>query len=33
MDMISPACADAFQLLRTDLYGHLDEAEFLATKI
>ncbi len=26
------AIADAFQLLRRDLYGHLDEAEYLAMK-
>ena len=29
---LPPAVADAFQLLRQDLYGHLDEAEYLATK-
>lgn len=33
MGMISPAVADAFRLLRTDLYSHLDEAEFLASKL
>jgi hypothetical protein len=32
MDTISPACADAFHLLRMDLIGYLDEAESLATK-
>ena len=32
MDTISPVVADAFSLLRMDLYGHLDEAEFLAEK-
>lgn len=32
MDTISPAMSDAFRLLRTDLYEHLDEAEFLASK-
>jgi hypothetical protein len=32
MDTISPAVTDAFRLLRIDLYAHLDEAEFLATK-
>ncbi len=31
MDMLSAAVADAFGLLRKDLYRHLDEAEFLAT--
>jgi len=30
MPTLSPAVADAFRLLRTDLYLHLDEAEFLA---
>lgn len=30
---ISPALADAFRLLRQDIYGYLDEAEFLATKL
>ena len=29
MDTISPALADAFSLLRDDLYRHLDEAECL----
>ncbi len=33
MDRTSPALADAYQLLRQDLYGYLDEAEFLATKL
>jgi hypothetical protein len=32
MHTISPVVADAFRLLHTDLYGHLDMAEFLATK-
>jgi hypothetical protein len=32
MDAISPLVADAFSLLRTDLYNHLGEAEFLASK-
>ena len=32
MDTISPVVADAFRLLHNDLYGHLDEAEFLALK-
>lgn len=32
MDPISPALADAFGLLRTDLYWHLDEAESLASQ-
>jgi len=32
MNTISPAVADAFHLLRTDLYDHLDEAEYLAEK-
>ncbi len=31
MDAIPPVVADAFSLHR-DLYGHLDEAEFLAMK-
>jgi hypothetical protein len=31
MGTLSPAVADAFDLLRLDLYGHLDEAESLAT--
>lgn len=29
MGPISPAVADAFRLLRADLYHHLDQAEFL----
>lgn len=29
---ISPAVADAFQLLRADLYRYLDEADLLATR-
>ncbi|MBV9143897.1 MAG: hypothetical protein JO115_23755 [Pseudonocardiales bacterium] len=33
MDAISPVLTDAFQLLRDDLYEHLSEAEFLATKV
>ncbi|MGH3930587.1 MAG: hypothetical protein ACRDTF_11495 [Pseudonocardiaceae bacterium] len=33
MDEFSPFLADAFQLVQQDLYGHLDEAEFLATKL
>ncbi len=32
MDPVSPIITDAFGLLRTDLYEHLDEAEFLASK-
>jgi hypothetical protein len=32
MDSLSPAQADAFGLLQTKLYGHLDQAEFLAEK-
>jgi hypothetical protein len=32
MDTISPVVADAYRLLHSDLYGHLDEAEFLALK-
>ena len=32
MDTISPVLADAFHLLCTDLYDHLGEAEFLASK-
>lgn len=32
MDMISPAVADAFDLLCADLYKHLDKADELATK-
>jgi hypothetical protein len=32
MNSISPAMAAAFRLLRTELYTHLDEAEFLALK-
>jgi hypothetical protein len=31
MGTISPAVADAFDLLQMDLYGHLDEAESLAS--
>jgi hypothetical protein len=31
MNTISPAVADAFQLLRNDLYEHLDHADELAT--
>jgi hypothetical protein len=33
MEPITPALADAFRLLRQDIYGYLDEAEFLATKL
>ena len=33
MDALQPAVADAFRLLRQDIYGYLDEAEFLATKV
>jgi hypothetical protein len=33
MDAITPALADAFRLLRQDIYGYLDEAEFLSTKL
>ena len=32
MDTISPAVANAFHLLRTDLFDHLDSADELATK-
>jgi hypothetical protein len=32
MDTISPVLADAFRLLYTDLYSHLCEADFLASK-
>jgi hypothetical protein len=32
MPLISPAMAEAFRLLRTELYAHLDGAEFLAMK-
>ena len=32
MDPISPVLADAFGLLRTDLYEHLSEAESVADK-
>jgi hypothetical protein len=32
MDTTPPPLADAFQLLLMDLYEHLSEAEFLATK-
>ncbi len=32
MSTLPAAVADAFHLLRQDLYGHLDEAEYLATK-
>lgn len=32
MDMISPVVADAFTLLRADLYDHLDKADELASK-
>ena len=31
MDPIAPAVSDAYDLLQTDLRGHLDEAESLAT--
>jgi len=30
MDTISPAVADAYDMLQTDLYFHLDEAECVA---
>ncbi len=30
MDTISPAVADAYHLLQTDLFRHLDEAEYVA---
>lgn len=33
MDTIAPIINDAFDLLCTDLYVHLDEAEFLASKV
>jgi hypothetical protein len=33
MDQTAPALADAYHLLRQDLYGYLDEAEFLATNV
>jgi hypothetical protein len=32
MDTLSAAVADAYALLRADLYRHLDDAEFLAAK-
>ncbi len=32
MDTSSPVVADAIRLLHSDLYDHLDEAEFLALK-
>src|SRR5437763_559727 len=32
MSTISSATAEAYRLLNQDLYGHLDEAEFLAMK-
>jgi hypothetical protein len=32
MDTISPAMAEAYRLLRTELYSQLDEAESLATQ-
>jgi hypothetical protein len=32
MDTISPVLVDAFHLLRSDLYEHLEEAEALANK-
>ncbi len=32
METISPAVADAFHLLRNDLYEHLDRADELATQ-
>ena len=32
MGTMSPLVTDAFRLLRSDLYGHLDEAEYLALK-
>ncbi|MGH4022263.1 MAG: hypothetical protein ACRDT0_24115 [Pseudonocardiaceae bacterium] len=32
MGTISPVVADAFRLLRTDLYSHLDEADSLADR-
>lgn len=31
--MMTPVLIDAYQLLRQDLYGYLDEAEHLATKV
>jgi hypothetical protein len=33
VEALQPAIADAFRLLRQDIYGYLDEAEFLATKL
>jgi len=33
MTTISPAVAEAFSLLQDNLYGHLDEAEYLADKL
>jgi hypothetical protein len=33
MDEMTPALAEAFRLLRQDIYGYLDEAEFLSTKL
>jgi hypothetical protein len=32
MDSLPASVADAYALLRTDLYRHLDDAEFLAAK-
>ncbi|MGQ0778642.1 MAG: hypothetical protein ACT4NY_30230 [Pseudonocardiales bacterium] len=32
MGTISPAVAYVFRLIRTDLYGHLDETDYLAFK-
>jgi hypothetical protein len=33
VEALQPAVADAFRLLRQDIYSYLDEAEFLATKL
>lgn len=33
MDVSTPEQADAFRRLRDDIYGYLDEAEFLALKL
>lgn len=33
MDELQPAVADAFRLLRQNITGYLDEAEYLATRL
>ena len=33
MDRAAPVLAEAYHLLRQELYGYLDEAEFLATDL